>query len=81
MKLTVTVPAGWALQLKNAVEEAFDILRSPKAQIYDAVADLPKPTVFWNGRTVLVRDIDGMGAKGSATCLDGAWYDSSWSAL
>lgn len=80
MKLPVTVPAGWALNLKLAIEGALERLRSPKAETYATEADLPKPGDYWNGRTVVVRDIDGNG-PGLAFCLDGAWFAIIGSAI
>lgn len=79
MKLPVTVPPGWALNLKLAIEGALERLRSPKAEIYPTTTDLPKPNDYWNGRTVMVRDIGG--SPGLAFCLDGAWFAITGSAI
>ena len=68
------------LDFANAVQRAFDGLLSVRLRIVDATTDLPNATA-WNGRQIIVRDIDGAGTMGVATALDGAWYDNSGGAL
>lgn len=70
-KLGLTGPA---LNFANAVQRWGDGLSSVRVQIVNTVADLPN-AALWNGRQVIVRNIDGAGTPGLAFALDGAWRD------
>ena len=80
VKLAFAGLAGAVLNFANAVQRAFDNLSSVRLTIVADVATLP-PASQWQGRQVIVRDIDGLGAMGTATALDGAWYDYAGGAL
>ena len=68
------------IRVFDRIQQAFVAHKSPPAQIVAAVSDLPPPARN-QGRTLIVRDIDGLGNPGKATALDGSWFDESWSAL
>lgn len=71
---------GPVLQLANLVQRVIENLRSVPLTVVADVSALPNATLY-QGRQLIVRDIDGLGGKGIATALDGAWYDQNWSAL
>lgn len=80
MKIPFSGLTGPVLNFANAVQAAFDRLISVPLLIVDDVSSLLNAEA-WNGRQVIVRDIDGAGTMGVATALDGAWYDNSGGAL
>lgn len=75
MKLAVSGLTGPALNLQNAVQQAFDRLVSIKLTIVADVASLPNPDQ-WQGRQIIMRD-----TKTVATAVDGAWYGPTGAAL
>jgi hypothetical protein len=74
MTLPKTGLSGPFLNFANGVQRALNALRSVPVAVYGTVSDLPKADE-WQGRAVIVRDIDGAGTKGMAFALDGAWHD------
>lgn len=80
MKLPLSGLTGPFLAFGNAVQQAFDGLRSPVLHVVASPADLPNAHT-WDRRQVIVRDIDGGGNTGLATALDGQWFDQDWSAV
>lgn len=78
---TSGLPPGPIQNFANALNTYLTRLRSVPAVIVADTTKLPKPSEALNGATIIVRDIDGSGNPGKATCLDGVWYDQSWSAL
>lgn len=80
MKIPFSGLTGPVLNFANAVQSAFDRLISVPLLIVADVSSLLNAEA-WNGRQVIVRDIDGAGTMGIATALDGDWYDNSGGAL
>lgn len=80
MKIPFSGLTGPVLNFANAVQSAFDRLISVPLLIVDDVSSLLNAEA-WNGRQIIVRDIDGAGTMGVATALDGDWYDYSGGAL
>ena len=80
MKIPFSGLTGPVLDFANGVQRGFDGLLSVRLRIVDAATDLPNATA-WNGRQIIVRDIDGAGNPGVATALDGDWYNESWSVI
>lgn len=80
MSLPKSGLTGPALAFANAVQTTFERLTSVRLTVVDAVSDLP-PASAWANRQIIVRDIDGAGAAGIATALDGAWIDYNGGAL
>lgn len=80
MKIPFSGLTGPVLNFANAVQSAFDGMRSVRSEIVADVASLPNATA-WQGRQIIVRDIDGAGTMGTATALDGDWYDYAGATL
>lgn len=66
--------SGPALNFANAVQRWCDGLASVRMQTFNTVVDLPS-AALWDGRQVIVRNINGAGTPGLAFALDGAWHD------
>lgn len=74
MRLAFSGLTGPVLNFANAVQAAFIALTSVRLTIINDTTELPNAEQ-WQGRQIIIRDIDGAGTKGIATALDGAWLD------
>lgn len=74
IKIPFSGLSGPVLSFANAVQRAFDQLRSVPSQVYQTDADLPEARL-WEGRRVLIRDLAGQ--PGEATAIDGVWVTRS----
>lgn len=74
MSLPKSGLSGPVLNFANAVQATLERLSSVRLTIVNDRSELPSATL-WQGRSILIRDIDGAGTKGIATALDGVWLD------
>lgn len=71
---------GPILAFANAVQSTFDRQESVRLKVVNIKTDLPSASQ-WQGRQVIIRDIDGAGTPGIATALDGAWIDHTGASI
>ncbi len=74
MSLPKSGLAGPFLAFANAVQRAFETLASVRLTIINDTSELPSASQ-WQGRQIIVRDLNGLGKKGTVTALDGVWID------